>query len=135
MVINTTSIPFYWFIKILNGGKILFIINIFMPIHIYIYQKNHVDFKFFYLQIFLWKNKNNLQDIIIAQMYEIVKIQMHFQSNYLIFCYIFFCRCVDLGNEFKIEIHLFSFGQSMKKKKWSNLGTFVSNKGWCEIML
>jgi len=27
----------------------------------------------------------NLRDIIVIQMYEIVKIQMHFQSNYLIF--------------------------------------------------
>jgi len=31
------------------------------------------------------KEKENLQDIILVQMYEIVKIQMHFQSNYLIF--------------------------------------------------
>jgi len=28
--------------------------------------------------------KKNLQDIIVFQMYEIMKIQMHFQSNYLI---------------------------------------------------
>jgi hypothetical protein len=33
----------------------------------------------------LYEKKNkNLQDIIVVQMYEIVKIQMHFQSNYLI---------------------------------------------------
>jgi hypothetical protein len=30
------------------------------------------------------KKKKNLQDIIVVQMYEIVKIRMHFQSNYLI---------------------------------------------------
>jgi hypothetical protein len=50
-------------------------------------------------------------------MYEIVKIQMHFQSNYLIFLLHFFYRYVILEKKIKIEIHLFSFGQSMKKKK------------------
>jgi hypothetical protein len=40
--------------------------------------------------------KKNLQDVIIAQMYELMKIQMHFQSNYLIFVVNFFYRCVDL---------------------------------------
>jgi hypothetical protein len=29
--------------------------------------------------------KKNLQDIIVFQMYEIMKIHMHFQLNYLIF--------------------------------------------------
>jgi hypothetical protein len=38
--------------------------------------------KLFYIK----KEQENLQDIIVVQMYEIVKIQMHFQSNYLIFC-------------------------------------------------
>jgi hypothetical protein len=47
-------------------------------------------------------------------MYEIVKIQMHFQSNYLTILLNFFCRCVDLGKIFKNEIYFFSFGQSMK---------------------
>jgi hypothetical protein len=40
------------------------------------------------LNTFIYKSfseKNYLQDIIVVQMYEIVKIQMHFQSNYLIF--------------------------------------------------
>jgi hypothetical protein len=46
--------------------------------------KKHVDLKYVYLKIILWKTKS-LQDIIIVQMYEMVKIQMHFQSNYLIF--------------------------------------------------
>jgi len=41
---------------------------------------------FIYKRIYIWKEKENLQDIIVVQMYEIVKIQMHFQSNYLIFC-------------------------------------------------
>jgi ABC-type uncharacterized transport system ATPase subunit len=81
----------------------------------YIYnKKNHVDFKYVYFQIFLWKKKN-LQDIIVVQMYEIMKIQMHFQSNYFMFLN-FLYRCVDLGKILKNEIYLFSFGQSMKKK-------------------
>jgi len=41
------------------------------------------------LNIFIYKyfyeKKINLPDIIVVQMYEIVKIQMHFLSNYLIF--------------------------------------------------
>jgi hypothetical protein len=46
--------------------------------YLYIYQKSHVDFKYVtYLQIVLW-TKKNLQDIIVVQMYEIVKIQTHF---------------------------------------------------------
>jgi hypothetical protein len=32
----------------------------------------------------LWKY---LQDIIVVQLYEIMKIQMHFQSNYLIYIF------------------------------------------------
>jgi hypothetical protein len=54
----------------LKGGKTL-----------YIYTKNHVD----YIYIYINKRKNNILKIIIVQMYEIMKIQMHFQSNYLIF--------------------------------------------------
>jgi hypothetical protein len=54
--------------------------------HTHIYRKNHVDFKYVYLQIVLLKKKKkNLQDIIVVQMYEIMKIQMHSQSNYLTF--------------------------------------------------
>jgi len=50
----------------------------------------------FILNIFIYKlfykkkKKNNLQDIIVVQMYEIMKIQMHFQSNYLLFWVNFF---------------------------------------------
>jgi hypothetical protein len=69
------------------------------------------------LNMFIYKlfyEKKNLQDIIVVQMYEIVKIQMHFQSNHLTFWLNFFHRCVDLGKIFKKEIYLFSFGQSMK---------------------
>jgi hypothetical protein len=44
----------------------------------------------FYKKNNIKKQKTNLQDIIIVQMYEIVKIQMHFQSNYLIFLLNFF---------------------------------------------
>jgi hypothetical protein len=56
------------------------------------------------------KEKENLQDIILVHMYEIVKIQMHFQSNHLLFLLNLFYRCVDLGIIFKNEIYLFSFG-------------------------
>jgi hypothetical protein len=55
----------------------------------------HVDLKYVYKHILLFTNhfmKNkikNLQDIIVVQMYEIVKIQMHFQSNFLIFWFLF----------------------------------------------
>ncbi len=59
--------------------------------------------------------KKNLQDIIIVQMYEIVEIQMHFQSNYFIFLLMFLDRCVNLVKKIKNEIYLFSFGQSLKK--------------------
>jgi hypothetical protein len=56
--------------------------------------------------------KKNLQDIILVQMYEIVKIQMHFQSNYLIFLLNFFDKYVDFGKKFKNDF-VFPFGQSM----------------------
>ncbi len=42
----------------------------------------------------------NLQDIIVIQMYEIVKIQMHFQSNYFIYKLKNY-KCVHLGTIFK----------------------------------
>jgi len=44
------------------------------------------------LNMFIYKSfyeKKNLQDIIVVQMYEIVKIQMQFQSNYDILVLIF----------------------------------------------
>jgi hypothetical protein len=79
-------------------------------------KKNHVDFKYVYLQkIYEKERKRNLQDIIIVQLYEIVKIQMHFQSNYFTSLFFFFDRCVDLGKKLKNEIYLFSFGQGLKK--------------------
>jgi hypothetical protein len=40
------------------------------------------------LNMFIYKlfyEKNKIQDIIVVQMYEIVKIQMHFHSNHLTF--------------------------------------------------
>jgi hypothetical protein len=43
--------------------------------------------------------------MILVQMYEIVKIQMHFQSDYLIFLLDFFYRCVYLGKIFKNEFY------------------------------
>jgi hypothetical protein len=53
------------------------------------------------------KMKKNLQVIL--------KIQMHFQSNYLILWFKFFYRCVDLGEIFMNEIYLFSFGKKYEK--------------------
>jgi len=47
--------------------------------------------RFIYPKIYE-KEKKNLQKIIVIQMYEIKKIQMHFQSNYLNFKKI--CACV-----------------------------------------
>ncbi len=86
------------------------------------------------LNMFIYKlfyEKNiikNLQDIILVQMYEIVKIQMHFQSNYLIFLFKLFYRCVDLGNIFMNEIYFFSFGQSMKKIIMVKVGYFCKRQ-------
>jgi hypothetical protein len=42
----------------------------------------------FIYKLFYEKEKTILQEIIVVQMYEIVKIQMHFQSNYLVYMYI-----------------------------------------------
>jgi len=70
------------------------------------------------------KKQKYLQDIILVQMYEIVKIQMHFQSNNLIVLLNFFYRCVDLVKIFKNEICFFSFGQIMKKIIMVKVGYF-----------
>jgi len=78
-------------------------------LNMFIYKRNYL-----FKKILKIKNKKKLQVIILVQMYEIMKIQMHFQSNHLIFFLNFFYRCVDLGKIFKNEIYLFSFGQSMK---------------------
>ncbi len=53
-----------------------------------------------------------------------VKIQMHFGSNNLIFWFSNFYKCVDLGEIFKNEIYLFSFGQSMKNIIMVKVGYF-----------
>jgi hypothetical protein len=45
---------------------------------------------FIYKSFYENKEKENLQDIIVVQMYGIMKIQMHFQSIYLIFLLTFF---------------------------------------------
>jgi hypothetical protein len=58
-------------------------------------------------------------------MYEIVKIQMHLQSNYLRFWFKIFHKCVDLGKIFMNEIYLFSFGQSMKNIIMVKVGYFL----------
>jgi len=44
---------------------------------------------FIYKSFYEKKEKRNLQDIIVVQRYEIVKIQMHCWSNYLIFWFLF----------------------------------------------
>jgi hypothetical protein len=59
------------------------------------------------LNMFIYKSfywgKKNLQGIVVIQMYEIVKIQMRFQSNYLICLLIFFIMC----KSWKIKCHMF----------------------------
>jgi hypothetical protein len=45
---------------------------------------------FIYKKNYLKKGKENLQDIIVVQMYEIVKIQMQFSIKLLDFLLIFF---------------------------------------------
>jgi hypothetical protein len=79
---------------------------------------------FIYKLFYEKKEEENLQDITLVQMYEIVKIQMHFQSNSFIFLLNCFCRCVDLGKKIKTEIYFFSFGQSMKKIIMVKVGYF-----------
>jgi hypothetical protein len=58
------------------------------------------------------KKRENFQDIIVVQMYEIVKIKMHFQSNYLIFCNWFFYRC---GNVLRMKFIYFILTKYEKK--------------------
>jgi hypothetical protein len=70
------------------------------------------------LNMFIYKNNyekkfKNSKYIILVQMYE-MKIQMHFESNYVIFLLNFFYRGVHLRKIFKNEIYFFSFGQNMK---------------------
>jgi len=104
---NTTFISFLLIHYILKGGKILYTHTpkkIMSILNMFIYKKIYE------------KKKKKLQDIILVQMYEIVKIQMHFQSYYLIFLLNFLYRRVDFGRSFsKNEIYLFSFGKFMKK--------------------
>jgi len=68
MVISTTFIPFllihYIFLK---GGKIL-----------YIYTKKTMLILNMSFTKKIMEKKNNLQDIILVQMYEIIKIHMNF---------------------------------------------------------
>jgi len=56
---------------------------------------------------FMKKNKN-LQDIIVViQMHEIVKIQMHFRSYYLIFWFNFLNKCLDIGKKIRMKFIYF----------------------------
>jgi len=48
-------------------------------------------------------------------MYEIVKIQMYFWSNYLIYLFYISYICVDFGGKFNNEIYLFSFRKKYEK--------------------
>jgi hypothetical protein len=61
-------------------------------------------------------------------LFEIVKIQMHFRSNYLIFLFYIFDKCVDLGKIFKNEIYLFSLGQIMKNIIMFKVGYFCMGR-------
>ncbi len=76
------------------------------------YQKHYVDFKYVYLQKKLWKKI--LQDIIIVQMYEIMKIQMHNQSTWY-FCFKFFYRFVDLEKSLRMKIIYFHLDKVWKR--------------------
>ncbi len=63
----------------------------------------------FIYKLFYEKQKN-LQDIIVVQMYEIVNIQMHFQSNYLVHTHThthIMYKCVHLEKIFKNEVSFF----------------------------
>ncbi len=50
------------------------------------------------LNMFIYKlfyeKEKNLQNIIVVEMYEIMNIQMHFQSNYLVYMCVCVCVCV-----------------------------------------
>jgi hypothetical protein len=78
--------------------------------------------KFIY-KVFYEKEKNR-KFWFIVQMYEIVKIQMHFQSTDLIFCFSKMCTCVHFEKIFKNELNFFSFGQSMKNIIMVKVGYF-----------
>jgi hypothetical protein len=67
------------------------------------------------------KEKENLQDIILVQMYEIVKIQIHFQSNYLIILLKCFYGCVNLRKIFKKDFFFFiwtKYGKDNNGQSW-----------------
>ncbi len=66
--------------------------------HTYTYTQKTM----FILNMFTYKlfHENKSSNIIVVQVYEIVKIQMHLQSNYLTFWFKNFHRCVDLGKIF-----------------------------------
>jgi hypothetical protein len=53
------------------------------------------------------KKKKNLQDIIVVQMYETMKIQMHYQSNYLIFWLICFINVYILEKSLRMKLVYF----------------------------
>jgi hypothetical protein len=91
----TQHLHHFLFIMYLKGGKI---------IHIYT-KKTMLILNMFFL--IMKKKKTNLQDIILVQMYEIAKIQMHFQSNYFIFLLNFFSTCVNLGKILRMKFIYF----------------------------
>jgi len=76
---------------------------------------------FNYFQIILWKKeKENLQHIIVVQMYEIMKIQMHFQSNYLIFSGFLKKMCRSWKKILKWNLFIFIWTKYEKDNKCQN---------------
>jgi len=89
----------------------------------YIYQKNHVDFKYVYLQIVLLiKEKKSSRYLCCSNVWN--SEDSNAFSIKLFYILVFFYRCIDLGKTFRNEISLFSFGQSMKMIIMVKVGYF-----------
>jgi hypothetical protein len=70
------------------------------------------------LNMFIYKlfyEKNNPLDIIILQMYEIAKMKMHFQLNYLIFLLNFFYRWCILGKFSRMKFISFHLDKAWRR--------------------
>jgi len=77
-IYNTTFIQFLLICIFFKGGEIyIYIYKIMLTLNMFIYKS------------FYEKKEKEFQDIIVVQMYEIMKIQIHFWSNYLIFWFKF----------------------------------------------
>jgi hypothetical protein len=77
----------------------------------------------FIYKLFYVKEKEILQDIIVVQMYEIVNIQMHFQSITWYICMFKMYTWVHLGNFFKNDIYI-KFGKNIKMIIMVKVGYF-----------